>query len=122
MVHDLERLQNGMTDEWLRESLPEEWTGLDYLAPVPRPQTRITLRLDGDMVKWFRRMGPGYQKRINLVLRIYYQGLISGQFKAYPNDDTVPRLRLAALAELKYVDKKMAGIVEKLNRIGRGEE
>jgi uncharacterized protein (DUF4415 family) len=34
---------------------------------------RITVRLDADMLAWFRREGRGYQTRINAVLRSYYE-------------------------------------------------
>lgn len=31
----------------------------------------VTLRIDPDVVDWFRQGGPGYQTRINGVLRAY---------------------------------------------------
>jgi uncharacterized protein (DUF4415 family) len=31
----------------------------------------ITIRLDVDMLEWFKSAGPGYQTRINQVLRDY---------------------------------------------------
>jgi uncharacterized protein (DUF4415 family) len=40
------------------------------LQPVPRKE-QITLRLDGDVLEWFRRRGPGYQTQINALLRAY---------------------------------------------------
>ena len=121
MLHELDRLQTELTDTWVSESLPEDWNGLDYWAPVARSRTRVTLRLDTDMVKWFRSMGPGYQKRINLILRIYFLGLVGGRIKAYPTDNTTPRLRMAALAEVNSARAEMAEMVAVLNRIGRGE-
>ena len=121
LMHELDRLQSDLTDSWLAESLPEEWNGLDYWAPVAHPSTRVTLRLDTDMVKWFRALGPGYQKRINLILRIYFLGLVGGRIKAYPADDTTPRLRMAALAEVNSAREEMAEVVKALNRIGRGK-
>jgi uncharacterized protein (DUF4415 family) len=46
----------------------------DTARPIyPRPKERITVRLDADMVAWFRRQGRGYQTRINAVLRSYYE-------------------------------------------------
>lgn len=121
LLHELERLQGDLTDTWLSESLPDDWNGLDYWAPVTRPATRVTLRLDADMVKWFRAMGPGYQKRINLILRIYWLGLVGGRVKAYPNDDTTPRLRMAALAEVSSAREEMSELVAALNTLGRGQ-
>ncbi|HTQ98486.1 MAG TPA: BrnA antitoxin family protein [Candidatus Acidoferrum sp.] len=40
------------------------------LKPVP-PKQLITLRVDGDVLDWFKRTGPGYQTRINQLLRAY---------------------------------------------------
>ncbi len=40
------------------------------LKPVPRKE-QITLRLDGDVLEWFRARGPGYQTQINALLRAY---------------------------------------------------
>jgi uncharacterized protein (DUF4415 family) len=31
----------------------------------------MTLRIDGDVVDWFKARGPGYQSRMNAVLRAY---------------------------------------------------
>lgn len=32
---------------------------------------RLTIRLDADVVRFFKSMGPGYQPRINKVLRTF---------------------------------------------------
>ena len=40
---------------------------------LPEPKEQITLRLDRDMVRWFRARGKGYQTLINAVLRGYYE-------------------------------------------------
>ncbi len=47
----------------LREPLPE-WTG--YFRPIKKP---VTLRLDADVLAWFKKQGKGYQTRINRALR-----------------------------------------------------
>ena len=61
MMYELERMQEDMMINWLDKSLPENCTGLDHGDPIDRHQTRITLRMDADMVRWFRKLGPGYQ-------------------------------------------------------------
>jgi uncharacterized protein (DUF4415 family) len=33
----------------------------------------VTIRLDVDMLEWFKSAGPGYQTRINQVLREYME-------------------------------------------------
>jgi uncharacterized protein (DUF4415 family) len=37
------------------------------------PKTHTNLRLDSDMLEWFRAQGRGYQTRINAVLRSFYE-------------------------------------------------
>ena len=41
--------------------------------PMPRRKAHITLRLDADMLGWFRAQGKGYQTRINAILRKYFE-------------------------------------------------
>jgi uncharacterized protein (DUF4415 family) len=40
------------------------------LQPVPR-KAQLTLRLDHDVLEWFRKQGQGYQTQINALLRAY---------------------------------------------------
>ncbi len=40
---------------------------------VPPQKTPVSIRLDEDVVAWFRDGGPGYQTRINAVLRAYME-------------------------------------------------
>ncbi len=40
---------------------------------LPRAKQQLTLRLDADMIDWFKAQGPGYQTRINAVLRSYFE-------------------------------------------------
>jgi uncharacterized protein (DUF4415 family) len=40
------------------------------LKPVP-PKASISLRLDQDVLDWFKAQGPGYQTRMNSVLRAF---------------------------------------------------
>ncbi len=40
------------------------------LKPMP-PKTLLSLRIDADVVDWFRAQGPGYQSRMNALLRAY---------------------------------------------------
>ena len=37
------------------------------------PKKLLSLRLDNDVVDWFKQQGPGYQTRINAVLRAFVQ-------------------------------------------------
>lgn len=38
---------------------------------MPRPKKAVSLRLDPDVLEWFKEQGHGYQTRINAVLRMY---------------------------------------------------
>ncbi len=40
------------------------------LEPVT-PKAAISLRIDADVLAWFKAQGPGYQTRINAILRAY---------------------------------------------------
>lgn len=40
------------------------------LQIVPR-KSQLTLRLDQDVLEWFRQQGQGYQTQINALLRAY---------------------------------------------------
>ena len=36
-----------------------------------RTKAQVTLRIDQDVLDWFRDQGPGYQTKINALLRAY---------------------------------------------------
>ncbi len=38
---------------------------------MPEPKHAISLRVDSDVLKWFKSQGKGYQTRMNAVLRAY---------------------------------------------------
>jgi len=40
---------------------------------MPERKQQITLRLDPDVIRWFKYTGKGYQSRIGAVLRSYVQ-------------------------------------------------
>jgi uncharacterized protein (DUF4415 family) len=40
------------------------------LKPVMR-KTQVTLRIDEDVLSWFKNQGPGYQTHINSLLKAY---------------------------------------------------
>jgi uncharacterized protein (DUF4415 family) len=49
------------------------------LADWPPAKETITIRLDADVLAWFRRRGRGYQTRINRVLRLFVQARATGR-------------------------------------------
>ena len=48
------------------------WRRVSDLVPVQNKQ-QITLRLDPDVIGWFKRGGRGYQSRMGAVLRSYVE-------------------------------------------------
>ena len=57
-----------LTDEEMRRLKPMRLE--DFL---PRPKEQISVRVDADVLKWLRSQGPGYQTKINAVLRAYME-------------------------------------------------
>lgn len=72
---DWERV-DAMTDEEIDTSdIPplDEAFFANAEVRLPKPKVPITIRLDDDVLRWFRSMGKGYQTRINAVLRTYME-------------------------------------------------
>ena len=42
----------------------------ELIVPVKKP---VTIRLDADVLEWFKSQGQGYQTRINHLLRRYME-------------------------------------------------
>ena len=104
MMDELRALQRELTETWVDRSLPEGWNGLDSTDPLPRAREKVTLRLDADMLRWFRRLGPGYGQRINTVLRVYWEALVAGRIKSHHDEPEV------APAFLDLVERLAAGL------------
>jgi len=75
---DLPRLRHQSEAEIRRTSPPELkdlpgdfWDGAVLVVPVPKQA--ISLRVDEDVLAWFRAAGPRYQTRMNAVLRSYME-------------------------------------------------
>ena len=45
------------------------------LNPVP-PKASVSLRIDVDVLEWFKSRGSGYQTRINAVLRAFKEATL----------------------------------------------
>jgi len=48
----------------------EEFWG-DAQVLFPTKKTHLSIRLDDDIISWFKQFGRGYQTKINAVLRFY---------------------------------------------------
>jgi uncharacterized protein (DUF4415 family) len=40
---------------------------------LPQPKAAVTIRLDRQVLQWFKAQGRGYQTRINALLRAYME-------------------------------------------------
>ena len=40
---------------------------------LPQPKAAVTIRLDRQVLEWFKAQGRGYQTRINALLRAYME-------------------------------------------------
>ena len=73
-----ERLDR-MTEEELEASIDIEDEGYPLREsataelPMPKSKRSLTLRFDPDVLDWFKATGPGWQTRINAVLKQYVQ-------------------------------------------------
>ncbi|HLP87327.1 MAG TPA: BrnA antitoxin family protein [Nostocaceae cyanobacterium] len=41
--------------------------------PLTKNKTQVTLRIDSDVLEWFKSQGRGYQTQINALLRAYME-------------------------------------------------
>lgn len=41
--------------------------------PTPKNKAQVTLRVDQDVLEWFKSQGRGYQTQINALLRAYME-------------------------------------------------
>jgi uncharacterized protein (DUF4415 family) len=68
---------DAMTEEELEASIDFEEEGeIDWNSvsiAVPGSKRQLTIRLDQDVIDWFKAQGSGYQMRINAVLRGYVE-------------------------------------------------
>jgi uncharacterized protein (DUF4415 family) len=66
----LRQMRDGEIDDSDIPKLDEAFWRSAKLS-MPAPKDRVTIRLDHDLVEWFKRNGSGYQTRINAILRSY---------------------------------------------------
>ena len=60
--------------------VPEpDWFHNAMVLRPGQPKQRITMRLDADLLDWFKAQGRGYQTRMNAVLRAYYEAVRGGR-------------------------------------------
>ena len=80
---DLARLRKA-SEQTIRRTSPPELADLpaDFFAEAklvdPVPKQPISLRIDEDVLNWFKKQGPRYQSRMNAVLRAYMASVQKG--------------------------------------------
>ena len=62
-------IERAVADDADAVPLDIDWSEAELVVP-PKKQP-ISIRIDEDVIDWFRRSGPGYQTRINSILRHY---------------------------------------------------
>ena len=60
-----------------RSLVPKGWDRAHQTAPCKPKTAKITIRLEKDVLAWYRKLGTGYQNRINQVLRLYMHATIA---------------------------------------------
>jgi uncharacterized protein (DUF4415 family) len=76
---------DALTEEELEASVDEQEEGTplwEFALPVSfnlPGKKQLTIRLDEDILDWFKVQGSGYQTRINAVLRKYVEAQKAGE-------------------------------------------
>jgi uncharacterized protein (DUF4415 family) len=52
-----------------KESLKSKRVTVTQQAPPSPPLLKLRVRLDDDVIAWLKKPGPGYQSRMNAILR-----------------------------------------------------
>jgi uncharacterized protein (DUF4415 family) len=65
-------LDRDIADDPDFRDVPTDWVATAE-AVMPVPKRLLSLRIDDDIVDWFKQQGPGYQTRMNAVLRAFVQ-------------------------------------------------
>jgi uncharacterized protein (DUF4415 family) len=75
---DLDRLRK-LTDAEIDASIrndpdwSDDWNWSDAVLVIPPKKKAISIRVDEDVLDYFKHDGAGYQRRMNAVLRSYMQ-------------------------------------------------
>jgi len=75
---NLDKLR-GLTDQEIDASIAhdpdwgEDWNWGEAVLIIPPKKRAISIRVDEDVLQYFKQEGAGYQRRINAVLRSYMQ-------------------------------------------------
>lgn len=79
-----------------RMRIPEEWHQIAREKPA-KAKTRVTLRLDEDLVKFFPSMGPDWQVRVNRLMSVWMHARLAGLIRGGETMDYLARREDEAL-------------------------
>jgi len=68
---DTDVVRHGDAPEWTPERFARA-IARKGLKPVPK-KALLSLRIDRDVIEWFKKQGAGYQSRMNALLRAYME-------------------------------------------------
>lgn len=90
VLRDLETdLRWGLEDS---PRIPREWHQIAQERIQPERQ-KVTLRLDADVVRFFRAMGQGHLARMNAVLRAFMLSRLAGVVQGEVSYEITPEAR-----------------------------
>lgn len=77
---DVQRLRNMKDEEIDYSDIPELDAAFFEKAVIvlPKPKASVSIRLDQEVLDWFKSQGKGYQTRINALLRAYMEAQTKG--------------------------------------------
>lgn len=82
------------------DRIPTEWAAIAAEPYCPFKE-KVTLRIDEDVLRFFRATGQGYLTRINKVLRAYMQarlaGVVQGAERAVPGPNPLEAFQVEGL-------------------------
>ena len=97
--------------------LPKEWG--EIWRERSCAKERVTIRVDRDVLRYFKSMGDGYGPRMNRVLRAFMAAQLSGLIE---NEDLPTQYREAWMGEPRpRITTQMAEVFQR-NGLRQGEE
>jgi uncharacterized protein (DUF4415 family) len=110
MAEAMARLEWDLQNHLMRERrIPEEWHEISSRKTSAKKQ--LTVRFDEDVVKFFKSAGPGYQSRMNDVLRSFMHMKLGGFLQG---EETIDAFREGTFAGK---DKRPTwGMIEEMKR------
>jgi uncharacterized protein (DUF4415 family) len=112
--HDLMRqikwdVHHQIVDE---RRIPPEWHTIAR-AKGRSEKIRITLRVEADVVRFFRKMGKGYQQRMNDVLSAWMHGRIAALINGPDSEDVLSQAEEFGRPHLGEGELALRGLVRR---------